>query len=76
MKFLSGALSEDKIELITNLLKPATVEYRFAMINPQSMNVSISDLKIIIPHRKTLDLGNLKPLASSYNHMLVLLHRR
>ena len=38
---------EDKIELITNLLKPATIDYRFAMINPPSMNVSISDLKII-----------------------------
>jgi DNA-binding Lrp family transcriptional regulator len=39
--------AEEKIDLITNLLKPATVEYRFAMINPPSMNVSISDLKII-----------------------------
>ena len=39
--------AEEKIELITNLLKPATIEYRFAMINPPSMNVSISDLKII-----------------------------
>src|SRR5262249_37182428 len=39
--------AEDKIELISTSLKPATVEYRFAMINPQSMNVSISDLKII-----------------------------
>jgi DNA-binding Lrp family transcriptional regulator len=39
--------AEDKIELISTLLKPATVEYRFAMINPPSMNVSISDLKII-----------------------------
>jgi DNA-binding Lrp family transcriptional regulator len=39
--------AEDKIELITNLLKPATIEYRFAMINPPSMNVSFSDLKII-----------------------------
>ncbi|MGB8934856.1 MAG: winged helix-turn-helix transcriptional regulator, partial [Candidatus Nitrosopolaris sp.] len=39
--------AEDKIELITNLLKPATSEYRFAMINPPSMNISISDLKII-----------------------------
>jgi len=39
--------AEDKIELITSLLKPATIEYRFAMINSPSMNVSISDLKII-----------------------------
>ena len=39
--------AEDKIELISTLLKPATVEYRFAMINPPSMNISISDLKII-----------------------------
>ena len=39
--------AEEKIELITNLLKPATIEYRFVMINPPSMNVSISDLKII-----------------------------
>ena len=39
--------AEDKIELITSLLKPATIEYRFAMIHLPSMNVSISDLKII-----------------------------
>ena len=39
--------AEEKIELISTLLKPATVEYRFAMINPPSMNISISDLKII-----------------------------
>jgi DNA-binding Lrp family transcriptional regulator len=39
--------AEDKIEFVTNLLKPATIEYRFATINPSSMNVSISDLKII-----------------------------
>ena len=39
--------AEDKIEFVTNLLKPATIEYRFATINPPSMNVSISDLKII-----------------------------
>jgi DNA-binding Lrp family transcriptional regulator len=39
--------AEEKTELITNLLKPATIEYRFTMINSPSMNVSISDLKII-----------------------------
>lgn len=39
--------SEDKIESITKLLKPAIVEYRCAIMNPPSMNVSISDLKII-----------------------------
>ena len=39
--------AEDKIELITNLLKPATIDYRFAVINPPSLNVSFSDLKII-----------------------------
>ena len=39
--------AEEKIELITNLLKSATIEYRFAIINPPSMNVGISDLKII-----------------------------
>jgi DNA-binding Lrp family transcriptional regulator len=39
--------AEEKIEFVTNLLKPATIEYRFATINPPSMNVSISDLKII-----------------------------
>jgi DNA-binding Lrp family transcriptional regulator len=39
--------AEEKIYLITNLLKPATIEYRFGKINSPSMNVSISDLKII-----------------------------
>ena len=39
--------AEEKIKLISTLLKPATIEYRFAMINSPSMNVSISDLKII-----------------------------
>jgi DNA-binding Lrp family transcriptional regulator len=39
--------AEEKIKLITTLLKPATIEYSFAMINPPSMNVSMSDLKII-----------------------------
>jgi len=37
--------AEDKIGFVTNLLKPATIECRFAMINPPSMNFSISDLK-------------------------------
>jgi DNA-binding Lrp family transcriptional regulator len=41
--------AEEKIELVSTLLKPATIEYRFAVINPPSMNVSISDLKIIKP---------------------------
>jgi DNA-binding Lrp family transcriptional regulator len=44
---LVRAEAEEKIELITTLLKPATIEYRFVMINPPSMNGSISDLKII-----------------------------
>jgi hypothetical protein len=39
--------AEEKIELITTLLKSATIEYRFAMINPPSTNVNVSDLKII-----------------------------
>jgi DNA-binding Lrp family transcriptional regulator len=39
--------AEEKIELMTSLLKPAAIEYRFAIINPPSMNVNISDLKII-----------------------------
>ena len=38
---------EDKIELINNLLKPAIVDYKFVIMNPPSMNVNISDLKII-----------------------------
>jgi DNA-binding Lrp family transcriptional regulator len=39
--------AEEKIEFVTNLVKPATIEYTFAMINPPSLNISISDLKII-----------------------------
>jgi DNA-binding Lrp family transcriptional regulator len=39
--------AEDKIKLMNNLLKPAIVEYRFIMINPPSINVSITDLKIM-----------------------------
>lgn len=38
---------EDKIELMNDLLKPAIVEYKFVTMNPPSMNVSITDLKII-----------------------------
>lgn len=38
---------EDKIELMKNLLKPAVVEYKFVTMNPPSMNISISDLKVI-----------------------------
>ncbi|HEY6536831.1 MAG TPA: winged helix-turn-helix transcriptional regulator [Candidatus Nitrosocosmicus sp.] len=39
--------SEDKIESMITLLQPAIVEYRCAIMNPPSMNVSISDLKIM-----------------------------
>jgi DNA-binding Lrp family transcriptional regulator len=39
--------AEDKIELMSDLLKPTSVEYRILAIKPSSMNVSVSDLKII-----------------------------
>jgi AsnC-like helix-turn-helix protein len=39
--------AEDKIELMSELLKPTAVEYRILAIKPPSMNVSVSDLKII-----------------------------
>ena len=39
--------AEDKIKLMNNLLKPAIVEYKFITINPPSMNINITDLKII-----------------------------
>jgi DNA-binding Lrp family transcriptional regulator len=39
--------AEDKIKLMNNLLKPAIVEYKFMMINSPSINVNITDLKII-----------------------------
>jgi DNA-binding Lrp family transcriptional regulator len=38
---------EDKFELMTDLLKPAIVEYRFVTQLPPSMNLTDSDLKII-----------------------------
>jgi DNA-binding Lrp family transcriptional regulator len=38
---------EDKSELMNNLLKPAITEFKFVMMKPPSINVSISDLKII-----------------------------
>ena len=39
--------AEDKIELIADLLKPAVVESRFVPLKPISMNITISDLRII-----------------------------
>jgi DNA-binding Lrp family transcriptional regulator len=39
--------AEDKIELMTDLLKPEVVEYRFMPLRRLSINVTISDLKII-----------------------------
>ena len=39
--------TEDKIELITDLLKPAVVESRFIRLKPVSMKLTISDLRII-----------------------------
>jgi DNA-binding Lrp family transcriptional regulator len=39
--------TEDKIELITDLLKPAVVESRFIRLKPVSMKITISDLRII-----------------------------
>ena len=39
--------AEDKVELITDLLKPAVVEYRFVAQKPPSINLTISDLKVI-----------------------------
>jgi DNA-binding Lrp family transcriptional regulator len=38
---------EDKVELMTDLLKPAIVEYRFVTQQPPSMKLTNSDLKII-----------------------------
>jgi hypothetical protein len=45
--FLSCNLVVHFRNSFTNIMKPATIEYRFAFINSPSMNVDISDLKII-----------------------------
>ena len=58
--------AEDKIELISDLLKPATIEYRFVKINPPSMSVNISDLKIIkcLLSNARIEIGQIAKEAS------------
>ena len=40
-------ITEDKIEILTDLLKPATVETFFASFRPLTMKIHSSDLEIM-----------------------------
>ena len=65
--------AEDKIELISDLLKPATREYRFVKMNPPSMSVNISDLKIIkcLLSNARIEIGQIAKDVSSTQTMLI-----